>query len=392
MRNLLLMTCFAAVMPIAGCNNTSFKSEPIKRAADVEVPPPPVDKVFKLQCEGDQGTAQLVKDVTGDARTKVRLEGEFCGITSEVTGGSLAVMFLVDHSGSMKENDPPEAGSCGRLKAAEALVNRLEALEAPGVEIKVGLLPFGDFALSGVLPIPLAQFKTELTTRRFCSIDGGATNYESAFYQAQKQLAAVDGPKAVYLISDGLPTRAGRDMADFLAPSPTAGTTRDYLIKVENEGVKAAQALRASDNSLTLNAVFLGAAKIEDPTLSSGTDPQQYLEQVTGSKDRVRLVNGADDLAAEIVSLDTPDVLTVDESSVKGVIEAAAFGQRAIKIATFDQHPSREGVWTFATEPFDLYGAEGREVDNVVTLTIKTSDGKEHKATANLTFAIEPTP
>src|SRR5690349_4994429 len=91
---------------LAACNNTSFKSAPNKRAADAVTPPPAEEKVFRLACQGNQGVARLVQDVKGNARTQVRLEGEFCGIETPVATGTMTVLFIVDYSGSMLNNDP----------------------------------------------------------------------------------------------------------------------------------------------------------------------------------------------------------------------------------------------------------------------------------------------
>jgi hypothetical protein len=74
-----------------------------------------------------------------------RVEGEFCPTATN----ELTVVFVVDYSASMgkhvnKEaseeregNDPQIDGSCGRLRAAEAIIAKLQAERSSGDQINV---------------------------------------------------------------------------------------------------------------------------------------------------------------------------------------------------------------------------------------------------------------
>jgi Mg-chelatase subunit ChlD len=392
------MRVFVQLLPLfvvaMACNSTDFKSatpkQPNPAKEDVPQTKPPVSKTFKLACEKTGGgEAHLVEQVSGDARTQVRIEGEFCGISEVEAKGNLTVLFVVDLSGSMQANDPTVLGSCGRLKAAEALVDKLKTSVKPGLRIDVGLLPFGDYAKTGVEPKTLAEFEAELTEDAFCDTTGGATNYEAAFVGAKAMLDGRDGAKAVYLISDGLPTNAGTTPGSL--PVDPLAPLDEQLAQVEKAGLDAAEALRKGDKDLTLNAIFLGAA---DPGATGlpgavGTDPEEYLKKITGDAERVRLVKNADDLAQEIVTLETPDVASVDKDSASGDVKAAQLGEKKLALASLEKDPNREGVWTFVTEPFELYGKAGAPISNEITITVKSTDGKVHKATAQLDFALE---
>jgi hypothetical protein len=276
----------------------------------------------------------------------------------------------------VRGNDPLKAGSCGRLTAGKALIDKLTAAVKGEADIEVGVSIFGDQAESTVPLGPLSSFASHLTADEFCGADAGATNYEAAFTEARDLLAGVDGPKVVYFVSDGMPTRA----------NATAGFTSrpgdDVVRGIYDAGKAAAGALRKLDG-LTLNTLFINVDPTGvDPNLPSDLDPKTYLEDITGDKDHVRVVTAASDLAAQIVSLDTPSAASLDATSVKGTVVAAKFAQRDVQVASVEKDPSREGVWTFETAPFELNGDAGRLVDNTITFTVKGADGKDYTATA----------
>ena len=157
---------------------------------------------------------------------------------------------------------------------------------------------------------------------------------------------------------------------------------------VYDAGRAAAEGLRGLTD-LTLNTIFLGTAGDQGGLGSAGYDAQTYLEEITGDKDRVRLVTNAEDLAAEIVKFDTPEAVSLDKDSVSASVKASAFGKSDIKLSSLEQDPTREGVWTFVTEPFALFASKKKPVENEVTFTVTGADGKAYKATAVITFAVE---
>lgn len=378
----LLVATLMSTLVGAGCNDTAFKSQnPRKAEAQTARDPKKSDAALKLLCEGGKGEARLVTDLKGSEATSVRLEGEFCGIPDGSASAKLTMLFVLDVSGSMRDNDPLVGDSCGRLAAGIAIVNKLEQELRDGVEINVGLLAFGSQALPLVEPQPLASFKTQLTSATLCRDDGRGTNYEAAFAGAKDALDDVEGNKAVYFISDGLPTESGTGILTGLGGFGDAKA-------IYEAGAKAAAELRGLPD-LTLNTIFLGAGSGTGGLDTAGYDAQSYLEEITGDKDRVRLVTSADDLAAEIVKFDTPEAVTLDKDSVSATVSAPAFGKTPIKVASLEPAPGRDGVWTFVTEPFTLFGTKQKAVANEVVLTVKGGDGKDYRATAVINFAVE---
>lgn len=397
MRKVGLTFGVLGTIALVGCGETSFKSGNNKKSADLVKPKDPVHNTLKLKCDDANGSAKLTTAFAGDNRSQVKIEGEFCGVEESTSEGKLTVLFVVDRSGSMEENDPLTDGSCGRLKAAEALVKKLEGSMKPGIGIDVGMQPFGDLATTAVSVQSLAAFKASLTTALFCDNGDGATNYDDAFRAAKTTLESVEGPKAVYFVSDGLPTRAGSDPFGGFSLPTLGQSTEDILKDVQDKGVKAAEALRALPG-VTLNAIYLSGSAASGPTVPtttvvpglSGIDPQIYLEQIAGAKERVRLATDADALAAQIVTLETPEVFGLEKESANGSVASATFGQKTLKLATLEKHPSRDGVWTFTTEPFPLFGGNtGSTTDNDITVTVKASDGKTYTATAKVAFKVQ---
>lgn len=378
------------------CNSTSFQADAPKKGAQVQKPsvlpspsasPPapagdPPNQTLKLVCETNGGEAHLVTELKGTKTTIVRIEGEFCGVTATNTGGPLTVLFILDYSGSMNSNDPPIAGGgCGRLSAGQAIVSKLKAAGPNATKnVQLGLLAFGSDAMPVVNPAPLATFESSLTSKSFCSSEGGATNYEAAMAAAETMLASRAGAKIIYFISDGLPTVAGT--GDPFGAS-SMGTKEIY-----QAGRTAAASLRQRVSDLTFNAIFLGGSSTSSsPSLDPDTvDPNQYLADIAGSPDHVRVVDSAQDLAAEIKTFEDPGVVALDSASALGTLAAPSFTDRSVKLAQLTPATGRPGVWQFSTEPFTLFGPDGKVTQNTVTLTIKGADGKSYKATAVINF------
>ncbi len=388
-----LVGVVAALSLSAACNDASFKGSGARKGADATVQTPehqdesPIsrktDKTLKLACTDGKSDARLVTEVKGAESTTVRLEGEFCGLGSDAKAGKLTVLFVLDYSGSMKFNDPSDAGTCGRLKAGQAILQKLEAAAATGdADVQVGIQAFSSRSIPGIAPTSLAAFKANLTNDIFCSNDGGETNYEAAFKAAETLLTPVDGTKVIYFISDGLPTQAGTGLFP-------AGN--DDQQAVYDAGQAAAESLRKNVKDLSFDAIFLGTST--DPGNDPGVptvDPQTYLEQIAGDKEHVRVVTSADDLAAKIVTFATPTASSsLDTDSVTGTLEAASFDGKTIKLDSLTQVAGRDGVWSFVTESFELLGSADKATNNIVTLSIKGADGKAHTAVAEIKFAID---
>ncbi len=368
---LICLTAFGA----QACNETSFKSGNEKKPGEQVTPVlQPTNQNIKIPCK--DGVSKLVTTVTGSAKTSLVVDGEFCGVPGKTETGKLTAFFILDFSGSMQQNDPIVAGSCGRLKAAQAIVSKLESSLKDGVELSAGLLQFGDRALPPFNPEDLDSFKSHLTEAKFCENTRSATNYQAAFEAAKEVLAKVDGQKVIYFISDGMPTVS--------ANSNGTVFTGQIDTVVYEDGVKAAASLRELKD-MTLNAVYLGANQGLDGAPASFV-PETYLEQITGDKKNVKLANNADALAAEIVKFETPDVSELDTASVKGEVSAEGFTTRSFAVKNLVKDPTKAGVWTFSTDAVELFASNTKAVANKIKISIKGSDGKVYDALATVTL------
>jgi hypothetical protein len=374
----------ALAWSFAACNTTNFKSNTPKAPAPATKTE---EKTLKLTCDPAQDNSSLVTDVVSTSKTSVKLEGEFCHLDKQSLAGELMVLFLLDFSGSMMENDPDLAGSCGRLKAAQAISTKMDEFVAKGINVKFAIQAFGDAALPVIGPVDAAGFKSQLLADTFCRDNAGATNYEAAFNASSNLLQTQNGVKLVYFISDGTPTVSG--LASNLAVPLPIGPLDSAFARAYSAGLSAAERLRQLDK-LTLNAIYIEnkfTTAVLNPAGSQ--DPEQYLEKITGSKDNVRLVSNADKLDESILSFETPEVTTLEQSSVSGKLSAGSQGAKNVEIASLTADPSRPGVWLFVTKPFPLYGEAGQVVENRVVFSVKDSNGKEQTATAVIKYKFQ---
>jgi uncharacterized protein YegL len=376
---------------LGACNQSNFAGGGAKRGADAKPVDPKQDadsrkseRELKLACENGQSEAKLVTEVTGQISTTVRLEGEFCGLGSEASGGDLTVLFVLDYSGSMSRNDPEVGGSCGRLQAGQAILSKLEAApELDKANVKIALQAFGTTSIGAQSPRSVADFKASLTPEIFCNSAGGETNYEAGMKQAEDLLKPLSGNKVVYFITDGTPT-----VSNVGVPGVFVGE-RQTAQEVIAESLKASKSLRDGVKDLTLNVIFLGNLNAAREIDLEGFDPEAFLADFAGSKDNLRVVASAGDLAAKIVTFDTPTAAEFSTDSVEGVLEAADFEAQTIAIESLEPVEGRPGVYAFVTESFELNGTTEEATKNVVTLTIKGADGKLHTAVAEIKFIVD---
>jgi uncharacterized protein YegL len=326
--------------------------------------------VFWVPCaEGKSGGTMQGSLRTAGGAT-IRVAGELC---PKKRDSKLSVLFVVDFSGSMEgnpfegPNDPRSGGSCGRLRAAEALVKKFESDEFKGVTITAGMVAFANDAQLRLPLADLAALKGSLSEQNWCGALGATarTNYRAAFEQAQAALSGRTGDTVVYFISDGSPTVGG-----------------DGGKSNEQAGLEAAQALRqAGGDDLVLNAVFLGYQN------GQAQNPQGYLEQVTGAADRVRVVGGADALVDAIQDLDTSsDKLAKSDLTA---VHAANGDSKAVTISSLRKSTERKGAYVWITEPIELIGEVGETIANTITVQAKTSLGEKLQSKAVIDFTLK---
>lgn len=276
----------------------------------IDVEPPVAQVISYDDCDGAFNQVSVNADLT---QTNVKLDGTVCvnPAPGEVTDAT--VLFVIDISGSMQANDPIINGTCSRYTATQAIINKVKATLPPNdplaaSKVKMGLVTFDENANVNQVPITLNQFENALPglTNAICAQNGN-TNYEAALLNAKRQLEfSTEASKTVYFISDGLPTRnnANKDLAQI---------DPNQIDAINQSGVQAALSLRQLDN-VVLNAVFLQPV----PNIFQQFDPQEaqnYLNQITGNAQQVRLAANADDLADQIVELEVAPNVNIDKAN-----------------------------------------------------------------------------
>lgn len=321
------------------------------------------------------------------ANVTMRVKGRFCPKASN----KLTVLFVVDYSGSMGRhvdntggpempgNDPQVGGSCGRLRAAQAILSKIQSERQPQDQIQVGLVPFAGGILAGRVTqiVDLSAFAALVTQETFCqyvvqnpsfgigpsnpggidgSVDGvdASTNYKAAFTAAKSLLTPLYGRKVVYFISDGEPTSGGFDPV--------------------RAGIDAGGDLRSSVDNLTLNGLLLG---------SLGPDAEQVLAAVAGSPDRVRKAENADQLAAQILQF--PDG-GIDEASGQATLTVAPYPAANLGLHYLAKDQAVAGTWVYETQPFVLLGKQGQDVLNLVEVTARGKDGTTYSSTVKIMY------
>lgn len=324
----------AAMLAFAvGCNKADFKSESRKLVT-------PEAATLACNPESKYSEEDLRVGVRGEKNARIIVNGEFC----PQAPARLNIVFLIDFSLSMynekesRGNDPVKDKTCGRLEAAKAIINsHKENSASEDAKISVGIVQFASDLEGTIEPAELKDFDDELTTDNFCKGTSG-TNYKEAFEAATAMLKDVNGNKVVYLISDGMPTEGG-------------GGARENAPRHRDAAQKAADNMRSELKLLTYNTVYLGNIhELEEANF----DPEDFLVDLTGSPDRVKLVEKAEDLAGEIVKLEKPPV-EIDTDKVTATLTATGATGINIPITLFKPHDSKPETWVFATEEFDAF-------------------------------------
>jgi hypothetical protein len=361
------IVCAALTLTSIACNKADFKSDTKNKL---------VPEAATISCsrESKYTEEELRIGVNEEKSSKILVNGEFC----PQAPARLNIAFLIDFSLSMynekesRGNDPVIDGSCGRLDAARAIINsHKQNITDEETKITASVVQFSSTLEGKIEPTELADFKNELTTDNFCKGTTG-TNYKVAFETATDMLAGVNGTKVVYLISDGMPTEGG-------------GGPRENAPRHRDAAQEAADDMRKELKLLTYNTVYLGnIQELEEDNF----DPKTFLEDLTGSPDRVKLVEKAENLAAEILKLEKPSV-DIDTDKVTAELTADGVTARSIKVGVFKAHETKKETWTFATEEFDAFPSKKNEsrlklkaVDKngeVYTLTLIFEPGDETK-------------
>ena len=385
----LISSLVLIVWTLGACNGTGLRGDSGKkmRRELSEDPQALVDKNLSVPCVDGQGF--LVKKLTAADELQVNLDGEFCSGRVSKTMRRTTVLFVIDGSGSMTINDPLRGGSCGRLQAVEALVDRFKVFMNDGVDL--GLQVFGD--LSETVSVPVAMNRTFdfLKPALVCRDDLKGTNYQASLSEARKAIQGVEGQKLVYFITDGLPTVSGTTPADLKVPSLPSPSVTDLsntpLGSVYKQGLDAGIRLREVSD-VALYALFLQPRSVGGSNSVVVENPEDYLKKVVGDEARFRLASSAWELAEKISEFDTPNMLGVKASSATAVLEAENFSTKTLQVKSVSAS-GIPGVWKFSLEPFVLFSRPGRSVVNTVRIKVMSDQGNILETVAQIEFAKE---
>jgi hypothetical protein len=361
-RNIVKSACIGLALYSNACNKADFKSD----TKNKQVP-----EAATIACSKEQKYTEeeLRIGVNEQKSGKILVNGEFC----PQAPARLNIVFLIDFSLSMynekedRGNDPVVDGSCGRLDAARAIINsHKQNITDEETKITASVVQFSSTLEGKIEPIEIADFKDELTTENFCKGTTG-TNYKVAFETATEMLAEVNGTKVVYLISDGMPTEGG-------------GGARENAPRHRDAAQAAADEMRKEVKLLTYNTVYLGNIK---DLKEENFDPKTFLEELTGSPERVKLVEKAENLAEEILKIEKPAV-DIDTDNVTAELTAEGVEPRPVKVGLFKAHETKKETWTFATEEFDAF--PGKKTESRLKLKAVDKNGEVY----TLTMIFEP--
>ena len=346
---------------------------------------------FRCHGDGDASTGEIEFTGKPEERIHAMVKGEFCPASTE----KINVLFIVDFSASMgrwrktdadnwrEGNDVQQNGTCGRLKAAQAIMNKFDQQLVANNRINVGTIAFAGDIVADYSDTNLQSaqnYQAQLTSERYCrfvaqstapaaqapgaiapqssrfgrSAINGHTNYQAAFDKARGMLAGVKGRSVVYFISDGAPT----------LPSQNAIEAGDA----------AGKTLRDTVGNMTVNALMLGA---------QNAGAEDVLKKVTGSN-RIVYAQNAAQLDEKILTF--PEA-SIDEGTVAARMNVAPYPERALGVA--DIKKTNKKIWTYLTQPFVLLGQPGETTDNKLTVTAKGQDGSTMTSVITIRYTQE---
>jgi uncharacterized protein YegL len=320
-------------------------------------------RVLDAPCtEGSSGPQVIDVDHAGSASDSFEVKTEWCLKGKQV--GRLRVMFLVDHSGSMNNNDPLVNGSCGRLDAANALVEKIKSQMAESDEVDVAAVTFGTQAKPAASFVPIDDFaSSHINAEVFCgALD--QTNYQSALQVAidlVRGSADSETPVVAYLLSDGLPSLGSEQSQE------------DY-ISTEQAALSAAKSFRELGN-VSLNAIYLQSTRP-----AGTTSPESYLAELTGGPDKVKIVSNAQELAASVTKFELPAPKT-DLTSATATVTGKG-KPRSVTLKSVEPDPTNPNKILVTTERFKLTEADEEETTRYfIKLKVDIDDGTIQQTT-----------
>lgn len=341
--------------------------------------------VFKLGCDEQN----KIENFSRPANTRVIavVEGKICPVsTTKSSSSSMNVVFVVDYSASMGPHtdtdgstnpghDPMISNSCGRLQGAQSVINQLMS-KYSSEQVYVSFIGFAETVEAYRQPQRIDTFKSNsLNAELFCryvpqsswtgSNDPGfintkysgdrslasGTNYITALNQARALLQGNQKPiNEVYFITDG-------------EQSPS---------HANSDALKAADNLRTSVTSATINAIYLNS----NLTKSRSTEAISVLTEITRSSDRVRSVSSASELANSLASFKETQVqIETARYPEYATLTVSGYSTANIGIQSVKNPTDNEPAYVYRTQPFYLVATDSGTTKNTVDIKLQSVDG-----------------
>ena len=371
MRLTLKILILTGLASFVACDNERFRSNGNGIRAKTQT--------VSISCDPMTNRSFMNAEISGIGATQVVVRGEFCAKNIQAPAvDDTHIMFIIDTSGSMTgpfnnkpAADPQINGSCGRLDAGNAIVEKLQD-QIGGVVgdnqvragVKIAAVRFSSNA-TDIIPLtdlPASGKIRQMNLNTFCAGSGG-TNYQAAFRRASDALESVSGPKKVFFISDGEPTE----------PS-----------NASNLGSSAAQDMYVANPGLDMNVIYLNPAQD-----TSSAQRTYLLSLVNNDESKLKFASDAGELAGIIQTFQLPEPpsITGNKRSVLGTLSAPGFDPRQFQVEFVASDAADQGaVWRFESVKFPLFGRKGQFVMNDFTVRAQTTDGQKPEAVAKINF------
>jgi len=332
--------------------------------------------------------ATVPETVRGDYGQRVQIEGQLCPVNNNDPGlGSAAqIIFAVDFSGSMLKADEMKNNTCGRLAAANTVLNAYMA--DVDLQFTVSLIQFHDQAEVAVTKIPRNQAMSILKPENFCEFREpehkvGNTNYEAALQSMSSLMTGSSVSHAkIYFLTDGLPSVSSNvPIEKTIEEMDEEGIDTD---KIAIEDTKAAHRKMDEYAGWEMFAIYL---KWDISNIDPEIEPFELLSKLTGSPAKVGEVTEANQLATKIQDfVPPPQDKPITPQDILVEVRANGYPAKNFQVdaSSFKWTGGKLDPVSFKTLPIELHGKPGTVTEN--TLVISARDLRFRPVTARIVW------
>ncbi len=313
-------------------------SEPFQEIKDGEFNKVIMEKVetgqivkLESKCDSTTGFTKIQSKMKFLPKTQFQFAGELCASKIE----DLDIIFITDMSASMAI-DREKNGTCKRLDAVNALVNKLLKASYASDKINIAGISFGSDAMTMFPFTDIKSIKDRyLKAEDFCKHNSGGTNYDEALFLAKDILRNSQKNIAVYFITDGEPS--GYDSPSF----------RGTGVNSPKEAAKyRLDELRAAHPKMKFN--FIIAQE------NFADYKKRNIEEIIGNSKDIIFSEGVDLLAANIIKFSFPEAI-IDYKNAKAQFNSDKnVTLQNIPLEFVRPSPNDERIFNFETSLFTL--------------------------------------